>query len=322
MGTAIIPVARGRALIRTSAANLPPAIANGILDVLTAFAAGPHQADADKKRLVRVYGEAVTEFPPAVSEYALRWLKLHNPRNPFRPTPQDVYETCEKLVKEWRSRIIGYFLGDGRWGNASSFDLIKSFERGSPPLEKGCPIPEALVKQFLRDHLDSGQDLVPKLTALGRDRLAKMPTECFNAGQREAALAAIETEEKHQAEIVAHKAYLESLDPELRRHRRNLFNSRDNKTLPEDELIALARASLERERREEVRRQTDLEENNKRIAASLQPDVKAAMDRMHANIGRESEWSKALADFVAALAKHGAKPPPHLEELNARGLDP
>jgi hypothetical protein len=322
MGTAIVPFTRGRAVTRVSPANLPPAIANGIFDVLTAFAAGPQQEDADKKRLVRIYAEAVESFEAAVAEHAIGWLKLHNPRNPFRPTPQDVYETCEKLVKEWRSRIIGNFLGDGRWGNASSFDLIKSFEWGSPPLEKGCPIPEALVKQFLRDHLDSGRNLVPKLAALGRERLAKIPTECFNAGQREAALAAIETEEKHQAEIVAHNAYLESLDPDLRRHRRDLFNFGDDKTLPEDELIALARASLERERREEVRRQTDLEENNKRIAASLQPDVKAAMDRMHANIGRESEWSKALADYVAALAKHGAKPPPHLEELNARGLDP
>ena len=320
MGTAIVPFARGRALTGIAAANLPPAIANGIFDLLTAFAAGPQQADADKKRLVRIYGEAVASFEAPVAEHAIGWLKLHNRRNPFRPTPQDVYETCEKLVKEWRSRIIGYYLGEGgpAWGNASSFDFIKSFEWGSPPIEKGCPIPEALVKQLLRDHLARGRDLVPKLAVLGRERLATIPTECFNAGQREAALAAIETEEKHQAEIVRHQAYLELLDSDLRRHRRNLFD----KTLPEEELIALARASLERERREEVRRKTDLEETNKRIAASLQPDVKAAIDRMHANSGRESEWSKALADYVAALAKHGAKPPPHLEERNARGLGP
>jgi hypothetical protein len=328
MGTAIVPVARGRALTRTSAANLPPAIANGILDVLTAFAAGPQQADADKKRLVRIYEEAVVGLEAAVAEHAIGWLKLHNPRNPFRPTPQDVYETCEKLAKEWRQRVLHHFVGRGStsapWGLCQGRTYGLEFPWGAEPFAPGCPIPDAVAKSFLRDYLGHGQDVVKDLAELGRERLAKIPSDCFMDGQLATALAIIEKAEHRQVEISKHDAYLDTLAPDLRWHRRIVLNTGDNHKLSEDDLIAAARQSLQSELAEEARRKIEIEECNRRKVVSAKPEVQAIISNMRAasKRGDEAQHKALVADFVAVLRKHGAKPPPHLEELNPRELDP
>jgi hypothetical protein len=329
MGTAIVPFARGRALTRNSATNLPPAIADGIFDVLTAFA-GPQQEDADKKRLVRIYCEAVREFPPAVSEYALRWLKLHNPRNPFRPTPQDVYEACKTAMGRWQDRVVAYFASPEpehshwAWRDCSHYVKGCGTEWGPPPFTPGCLIPDALVKEFLRHHLGRGLDLTEKLAALGRERLAMIPIHCFMDAQLATALALIEKEERRQAEIAKHNAYLDALEPDLRRHRRIVLNTGDNHKLGEDDLIAAARRSLQREQAEDARRKIKVEENNRRMVVNAKPEVQAIINNMHAarTRGDEAQHNALVADYVAALRKHGAKPPPHLEKLNGRGLEP
>jgi hypothetical protein len=330
MATAIVPFARGRALARVSAANLPPAIASGIFDVLTAFPAGPKLEDADKKRLVRIYCEAVTEFPPAVSECALRWLKLHNPRNPFRPTPQDVYEACKTAMGRWQDRVVAYFASakpehsHWPWQDYSHYVKGCGAEWGPPPFTPGCLIPNALVKEFLRQHLGRGLDQTEELAALGRKRLAKIPTDCFMDGQLAAALTIIEREERRQAEMAKHNAYLDTLDPDLRWHRRIVLNMGDNHKLSEDDLIAAARRSLQREQAENARRKIEVEENNRRMVVNAKPEVQAIISNMHAarTRGDEAQHKTLVTDYVAALRKHGAKPPPHLEELNARELDP
>src|SRR4051812_42129609 len=104
MGTEIARFAGGRALTKIVAGNLPSEIANGIFDLLTAFATGARQEDAEKMRLLRIYGESIAGYDVAIALHALGWLLLHNPRNPYRPTPQDVHETCQNLIKEWRKR--------------------------------------------------------------------------------------------------------------------------------------------------------------------------------------------------------------------------
>ena len=129
------PVRTGQSSHQDPAANLPPAIANGIFDVLTAFAAGPQQDGRGQEAAVRIYGEAVAGFDPAVAEHAIGWLKLHNPRNPFRPTPQDVYETCEKLTQEWRERVLRHFTvkGSAPWGP------VRTNAMGWPQSSHGVP---------------------------------------------------------------------------------------------------------------------------------------------------------------------------------------
>ena len=304
------------AVAKISSANLPATISNGIVDLLTAFAAA-QQEEADRKRLLRIYGEAVAGFDPAVAEYALRWLKLHNPRNPFRPTPQDVYEACEAALKNWRTRISAYFTspGDGFWQDDGYSRMLKQcgLEWGPAPFTAGCFIPDRLVKQLLRERLSyrSGLDL-PKL---GRDRLARIPVDCFMNGQLESAWAEIGKEEQRQNEIAAHNAYLESLDPDLRRHRRKVLNMDENHKIGEAALMELAQASLARERAEAERRKIEAEDDRKRIAANAKPEVQAAIERLQRARNNSTEWGAALRDYLALLTKEGAKPPPHLAIL-------
>lgn len=308
---------RGKAVGTFSATNLPSAIAGGIADLLTAFAAGSQQDDSDKRRLMRLYGEAIADHDAAVAEHALGWLKLHNPRNPFRPTPQDVFETCEKLAKEWRERVLNRFFGvpEPTWGKPeTSIVWGREFPWGAAPLTKGCPIPDALVRAYLSAYLDAGAERIKTLAMLGRERLARIPKACFVVGQLEGALEAIEQEERKAAEITRHNAYLATLDPDLRRHRRVVLNTGDNHKLSEAELIAEAKRALERERRENALRAAESEEESKRSLAHLAPEMQAVLDAMRktARSGDAEARKRAVQDYIAALAKHGAKPPPHL----------
>ena len=134
--------------------------------------------------------------------------------------------------------------------------MAPQFAWGFEPFTAGALIPDALAKDFLRGWLDDGQKRVKDLADLGRERLARIPTDCFMDGQLAAAHARIEELEHQLAEDAKHKAYLETLDPDLHRHRRVVLNTGDNRRLSEDDLIAAAEFSLQREREEDERRKS------------------------------------------------------------------
>lgn len=318
MGTEIATVGRGTALAKISAANLPVPIANGIFDLLTAFAAGPQQEDADKKRLVRIYGEAVAGLEVAVATHAIGWLKLNNPRNPFRPTPQDVYETCQKIIEEWRTRVLHHFTvwDAGKWGATERATYRPQFPWGPAPFAPNCHIPDVMVKDFLATYLSYGHD--QNLVGLGRERLYRIPADCFGDGQRSKALKVIADQEAQWEADTRHSAYLNSLDPDLRRHRRVALNIGDNHLLSEEELLAAAEVSLRREREENARRSQDAADDQRRAEVNGFANVRSLIQRMHAYApGNGEDYEKAVADYVAELAKYGAKPPPHLATIVA-----
>src|SRR4029077_6460740 len=79
---------------------LPATIKAGLKDLMVAFS-GPTPEGDDRLTLVRIYADAASRFCPAIAEVAIERLRFHNPRNPFRPTPQDLFEHCEKTQKAW-----------------------------------------------------------------------------------------------------------------------------------------------------------------------------------------------------------------------------
>jgi hypothetical protein len=100
MRSLAVAKATGTAIaIIDSRVSLPKPIVTGVKDVLIAFPAGVVGAAEDKVRLLQIYAEAVDGSHEAVAAFALRHLKFHNPRNPFPPTPQDVRELCEKVMR-------------------------------------------------------------------------------------------------------------------------------------------------------------------------------------------------------------------------------
>lgn len=303
-----------------SSGNLPAPIKAGIMDLLTAFGGVTHE-DADKVRLMRLYGEAIGGMNGAAANYAICWLKFHNPRNPFRPTPQDVYETVERVERTWRERVIGHFTStqDKRYTEWGTYTLPmpgnKDFDWGPPPLTTGCHVPDSFVENTLREWLDAGSCRVPSLVALGRERLMRIPPQCFCGDQKEQALATIREIEERKAEAERLEAYLATLDPELRKHRSYVLNSgRIPRGAPEEDIIAEARKSLERKQSEIERQRQDDEEQRKRNEAHAQPEVQEAIERLRAarEQGSGREWDKAFSHYIAVMANRGVKPSPHI----------
>ena len=112
-------------------------VLEGIKDLMVGFAA-PSREDEDTKRLIRLFVEAVAGFHELIAIEAVHELRFNNPRNPYRPSPQDVYERCKRIEKELRTKITDYFIG---WSDAGW-----PAKWGGAPLTIDCHIPDALIE--------------------------------------------------------------------------------------------------------------------------------------------------------------------------------
>jgi len=234
-----------RALTIVRSGSVPKVISEGILDLMTVFAA-KDEADTDKKRLMRVYAEAVEEFDESVVAAVLRHLKFHNPRNPWRPTPQDLYEGCKRTMGAWKRKVVDHFLG----AKDPNAEQVVDREIGGVPLTPECVVPDAMVIKFLKDHLGRRPDsycgdVFQQLRNLTLARLNAIPAECFRPGQREDAVAAIENRRRVEA-------LLTSLAVDLRFEADRVISRHGGEykcSLPNEEIIRLARSELELQER-------------------------------------------------------------------------
>lgn len=165
----------------------------GIGDVLIAFPAGPTRSDDDMDRLVEIYAEIVSEFDLAVVAHTLKQLLRHNPRNPFRPSPQDVYEACNATISGWRKATREKYL-EGR--------------------DRPTKVPSHLERAYLRQLLESAlydisreRDPRHYLATMRDDQFARIPTEAFPEGGYEVVLAA---RKKFDEECASRRAELAS----------------------------------------------------------------------------------------------------------------
>lgn len=67
---------------------------------------------SDEPAIVKIWLRETAEFAPDVIETACRSLLRKNPRNPFRPTLQDLIERCQSVVcdvalRHWRDVEFG-----------------------------------------------------------------------------------------------------------------------------------------------------------------------------------------------------------------------
>ena len=282
IGKSIVPAKATATPAIVSAANPPEIIRSGILDLL-AVPAGPAQSPDDRKRLLRLYGEAVEGFPTSVVERELRRLRFDNPRNPFPATPQDVRQRCVSAVKMWKRRIEAFYFGrerslaaiptfgpdgkvrtyeekghlarklrqelQGKW-EADEGDIIMSMidgceieNFGPEPLASGCVLPDSMVLAILRSAIPSEWSTIIEMSQENFDRI---PVEAFPNGQRQKAVA----QRKHAT-------YIAGMDPALRRQRAwvlKLFEARHQPAPSEDDLMREARERLEVEKLEDGRR--------------------------------------------------------------------
>ena len=226
LGRALVPRKDATPATRASTAiasiggpSVPVQLTNGIRDLMISFA-NQSQGDADARRLLEIYVKATTHVHEAVAIEAVKTLLFDNPRNPYRPSPQDVYERSSKTDRKWFNLARDYFLA------GLKAEVLAKW--GSAPLTDGCRVPDDLVKKYLAQYLERERHIDEELGRLSRDWLAKIPDECFADGQKARALAEVDRRERMQAEREAKEKYLEFLDPILRQEREEVLrrNSR------------------------------------------------------------------------------------------------
>lgn len=177
-----------------SRTNMPPEILGGIADLFITFDAGKKISDDDVMRKIEICAEALLGLEIPVVEHVLRRMRRFNPRNPFPPTAQDLYEECGRVRGIWRRRIIDTMIGGNEWGPPSgsySVGASSSDPWGPPPFTTGCYVPKRMIIETLTEYIDSNaSDPDSKLARLDPDAFARLPDCVFGPGRREAALAA------------------------------------------------------------------------------------------------------------------------------------
>ena len=168
--------------------SLPASIKTGLQDLMVAFPAGAQQGVADKRRLAQIYCEACGGHSRFIVEQSLKHLRFHNPRNPFAPTPQDVFELCNTMQKEWEATIGRYYFRGNIWAPRASYDsnynLKKSFstDYGEEPGAPGCIIPDDVIIEFLHTYLLKYEQMtLNHITSLSDEHFARLPKEIFTA---------------------------------------------------------------------------------------------------------------------------------------------
>lgn len=251
------------------------AVGEGIKALQVAFPTMSQTPD-DRALVMKLYAEAVDGFHPAEQEFALRWLRLHNPRNTPTftqpPTPQDLHECCGSVHKTWVSRVIGHFMGYSTasgtehlpWGEepyGSYFSSRRStIPWGEEPLSATCDIPDDIVIEAMRD-ATSTPHRTDHLVNMSPEHYAKLRAEFFAEG-RQAEIDA-KRQAKAEAEEKARKEqeYLNSLPLELRAARSEValrywrMVDFDESRMPaEEQLIAEAKALLAQQAEERAQR--------------------------------------------------------------------
>jgi hypothetical protein len=89
-------------------------VKEAMLDLFADCARQAGEVDEDRKRVLATWNRETAEFEPEVRAEAFRYLLRHNPRNPFRPTVQDIVTRCELVRREWEARIRSRYVGSSK----------------------------------------------------------------------------------------------------------------------------------------------------------------------------------------------------------------
>lgn len=105
-----------------------------------AFADGRKLDQAQSDMRIALWQEALDGTPFPIAIFVSRRIRLFNPRNPFAPTPQDVFEFAQATVRELHDAVEIWAI-EGRWSPG----------RGSSPLKGALPdgwFPKTLAAPF------------------------------------------------------------------------------------------------------------------------------------------------------------------------------
>jgi hypothetical protein len=89
----------------------PPIVQEAMLDLLVACPPPAGEQSPDRVRLLRIWARETSKFLPEIVAEAAETLLTDNPRNPFRPSPQDLVERCHKIQRRHSDLIDRYYSG-------------------------------------------------------------------------------------------------------------------------------------------------------------------------------------------------------------------
>lgn len=306
--TALKTQENGPATVVVAGTPLPAALQEGIKDLIAAFQAGAGGvSDAERTRTLKIYRKALDGFPEAVAAYALNWLLMHNPRNPFPPSPQDVHEMCRKVESAWASRVLAYFFERVPWGQKFSFADMGSaaLPHGGAPGQPDCLIPEALIARYVMDRLP----VLFEAFGAPRARIAdwaiadldRIPDQYWPEGLkawgRELIQDRIDADERRER----HKAFMDAMDPQVRKafHDERRLSMVRGEHLSNDELLAaaerrIAEQKLADERSSRARAEHDARERAEAAARQAEKERQRAADEK-----QRSEGNAKLDQWLA-----------------------
>jgi hypothetical protein len=153
------------------------AVRSAINDITIAFSAGGQRSEHEMRRSLELYEKAVIGFDRRLVAEVLNWLLLHNPRNPFAPTPQDLFEACNRLDDKWRMKTLGKF---GLGGRSSS---------------EGSTVPPDIEIKFLRHAIEASlkwpqhSSTFERLIKMEEAVFIQLPVDAFPDGRRDEIVA-------------------------------------------------------------------------------------------------------------------------------------
>lgn len=96
--------------------SIPAPIKEGLQELYAAFADAGRKEDIDKAFTMKGYLRAIVGEDSRIVLWCLEHLILHNPRNPFRPTAQDLHELIKKQNTRVADDVLRRYLGySGGW---------------------------------------------------------------------------------------------------------------------------------------------------------------------------------------------------------------
>ena len=150
----IVAMSAAPANALATAADIHRAIVRNITALEIAFPAGRSGDQDERDMRAAIVVEAIAETDPAIALYVLKTLRLHNSRNPFPPTPQDVFKHCRTTTVVLRSAALNVATKGGGWPpSADKLPATWFANIGPAPFEPGCILSDATIKGLIAECL-------------------------------------------------------------------------------------------------------------------------------------------------------------------------
>lgn len=297
------------------------AVGEGIKALQVAFPVMSQTPD-DRALAMKLYAEAVEGFHPAVQEFALRWLRLHNPRNTPTftqpPTAQDVHECCGHVLATWKNRIVAHFMGHDSprgpeflpWGEEPHSSYFNSKRNplpwGSEPFSAYCDTPDDLVFSIMHEWLARPFMDVDELVTMPQDQYDRLRSQFWTDGHK----TRIDKLRKERAERLEaerkHEEYLDSLGNDLRAARADIMALHNRKRWLAEETNEEFEMPDEAEIIEQAKSLIILSDEERKAKEAL----KAKRDAEHAEACRLRAAARAAdpQGYEAAIATNRSEP--------------